>query len=68
MNFLKKIGQALGITRAPAKEEKAPVKEERMPTGGSKYTPKTDTPEKKQRKRKIKLANKARNVQHKLAA
>ncbi len=69
MNFLNKIGRALGITKAPAKEEKAPIKEERMPTGGSRWTaPTTNTPEKKRKKKLNKLANRARNAQHSLAA
>lgn len=68
MKFLNKIAQALGITKAPVKEQKTLAKEERMPTGGSKYTPSTDTPQKRKKKRLNKLANKARNLQHRLAA
>lgn len=68
MKFLNKIAQALGITKVPIKEQKAPAKEERMPTGGSKWTVLTNTPQKKKKKRLNKLANKARNLQHRLAA
>jgi hypothetical protein len=72
MKILEKVQNFLGIGKNKAKgaiaRDIVAKPEKRMPTGGSKWTVSTDTSQRKKKRKLNKLANKARNIQHRLAA